>query len=219
MSIISSLLVMSTKYDVPIIRRDTIQHLSLYFPNNLETFDDLRDHGSTRPQGLFGNEGDCDYFKLLSAARRGSAEILLPALMYLCSTEDTKVLFEHQNVISSEDFHAILKARRLLEINANTIGLAFMLHSDYCRGVGCQITKSELFQVYYERPNAYGKPYSALDRPINVLEGWNGERGQVCYFCVEYCREKLQEARRSCWEYLPEIFGLGSWERLKNGSW
>ncbi|KLO08391.1 hypothetical protein SCHPADRAFT_1000971 [Schizopora paradoxa] len=145
LKVVTSLLVLSTKYDFKHIRKDVIFQISKHYPMKLNEYCAIDDEKSQ----LFGtNRKDC-HFPLLSAAFTAQVEPLLPILYYAASDFTAKDIFQEftSGRISMECCETLLDGRESMHSAVNNsvvkmrrlLGIRHLqkLKGTVCRTQGC----------------------------------------------------------------------------------
>ncbi len=92
LEVVTSLLLLSTKYDFKHIRSDVIRQIAKHYPTTLRDYCAI-DFDSSK---LFGRTREGCHFPLLRAAVTADVNILLPALYYAASDFSITVILDHE---------------------------------------------------------------------------------------------------------------------------
>ncbi|KAJ7078235.1 hypothetical protein C8R43DRAFT_1053405 [Mycena crocata] len=217
LAVISSVLRMSHKYEVDVLRKRALIHLSAIYPTTLTEYDRMADDSCP----WFPNASS-QYFTVIMLARQVSALWLLPSAFYrTCNKIHTEAIIGggRFSSLSTPDKIACVMGVRVLETTCASQALSFLsdpLQIPGCALAGC--TKSRLQCRFDAEDWRAVSPREATGLPYLPLELWGTEdwdRLQVCDHCLTLMKTSQLEARQSIWEQLPAIFGLPSWTELE----
>ncbi|KAJ7163063.1 hypothetical protein C8R46DRAFT_333753 [Mycena filopes] len=215
--LLAAMLRLSKKYDCALFREDCVRRLKQELPTTLEEYDGV----SLKWTFItLKSEGYRLFLPLISLARETGLPSLLP-LLY-CSAVVHKGLYmteilDLENVsLSTIDRLACLRGHsKLLELQRTTTlawldlqGAAPHIPSALCtRRVDCCNAVKQIFHdIFYPHPPE-----------ITVLDEWHENWDDVmCLYCENRAKRVFEAGRKTCWEQLPAIFGLPSWEELKS---
>ncbi|KLO07720.1 hypothetical protein SCHPADRAFT_983228 [Schizopora paradoxa] len=210
--IILALLEMSTKYDFQAIRREVIQHLSLYYTTHPESAPHMR-------LLVFAEDQDASKdanFRLLAAARRCNVRSILPMLFYVCSIEPLDTIFEQSNQLNPEDFKRLISGRETLITRIKNFGRTMLQPCMKCGNDLCFDTRARMHLRWINceyTPNVF--PLGAISGGIKGM-GKSEEYPQLCRTCVDESSVRLHFFRTGFCGGLPRIFNLGNWGDLED---
>lgn len=203
---ITGILRLSTKYDIPILRRRSIHHLK-------NTFSDKREHFKWGhfEKSIHSDEDivealflcqECNvltplpfiYYRLAY----GNLEEALPLIMKL-PTRETQICF-----LGREKLIAAMKDVFPFLFNPKPSSKCLKL-------ADCRTTLFRVQQGFFST-NRYRRQY-VLDDILRVIA-----RSDFCHSCfAEYESHAVTTSQR-IWEELPGYFGLASWEELRRST-
>ncbi|KAJ7163227.1 hypothetical protein C8R46DRAFT_1193735 [Mycena filopes] len=209
---LAGILRLSKKYDIPLFRRDCFQRLRMQFPATLAEYDALS--GRT----LLAEEPNM-LIPLVSLAREFDLVSILPLLFYsIVVTESDKympkVMSDMEPGFTPADRLACLQGYvRLLDLQTGTAMQWIDKDKAYIPARSCpryQHCLLALKDIIYNM--------SRGQRPeIFILRQWIGEwEVGLCDPCRSKARKIFEDARQTCWNELPAVFGLTDWEELKS---
>ncbi|KLO06824.1 hypothetical protein SCHPADRAFT_945787 [Schizopora paradoxa] len=213
--IITSLLLMSTKYDIPSVRTQVIKRLENYYPNEIvKVFEILA-------EALFDEDvpDDCD-FQLLAVAHKCNILRLLPMLFYKCAARSLRTILKYSDNLEKEILHKILIGREYMLQLSNDFGALLLFPNVKCDSTNCMDTRRAMIEVWGRSSDEYPRllPIEVIVVGLRLM-GAKGNEGNLN--CCAGCREKSASARskfkEDFWEDLPNIFGLDSWNDVLNG--
>jgi hypothetical protein len=206
---VQAVLELSTKYDIQYLRSRAISHLATIYPSTLEAWDRREavqpfwPHASTA-------------FRVLRLAKKLDIPILLPAVMYDCSTGDLGAIFTGYGyrgnncvTLDRRDQKTCIMARiQLGEAKRNRVW-AFLktLDEQDCTGEDneCERGRLEYWSTYMDE---------VVD-PIDIDVDWDSYGAYVCASCVTEAKSSYEAARLALWEDLPSFFKLQKWTQLR----
>lgn len=231
LSVLSSLLRLSTKYDVPHIRRRAISALQHYFPTTLSAYYNARERRRTHATG-----GVSTYFLLANTCREAKADVLLPSILYSCSAQQLASILDgvpdlsrggttvHVE-LSHENKRAVVQSRHQLAALARTVTLRWLYFSDQegegggrgggggggCRDARCVAIRRKVGAKLLE-----GRASDGFVNPLSpfhdaFVELIDGDCCEACQRALERC---VEGGREEVWQKVPAVFRLGSWDAL-----
>ncbi|KLO07723.1 hypothetical protein SCHPADRAFT_894412 [Schizopora paradoxa] len=213
--IILALLSLSTKYDIPTLRREVIDHLAIFYPSRLTK--GLRYPGTSLFKKKYVIPKDAN-FQLLAAARRYDARPILPMLFYECAVEPWDSIFEYSKLLDSEDFQRIITGREKLSTGIYKFGRTVLHPHDsfHCSSGVCSKARMDLFIQWMEN-GEYNPQAYPLEACANGLSGIGEEEDLVnlCPGCVSGTPQLLEYFQWVFWDALPAVFRLDDWETLE----
>ncbi|KAJ6615349.1 hypothetical protein B0H10DRAFT_2191032 [Mycena sp. CBHHK59/15] len=204
---LESVLRLSDKYDVPLLRDSMTSILSDLYPSSLDKWADRKHHpGYT----AFIR----DNFSALNIAVKMNIRSILPAVMYeVCcrSTLESIVSGMGQAKLKIENNEyrkrCILAIPRLMLAQRQALGYLKREYDDDCKHRAvCNTERLRWFALDLEDDEAF----DPLDD--NNLDSWDVFR--VCSSCLETAKKTYANARQDLWNKLPSIFNLGTWDDL-----
>ncbi|TDL16705.1 hypothetical protein BD410DRAFT_731067 [Rickenella mellea] len=218
---ISSLLRMSTKYQMDDLRGEIIAHLALAYPSTLENYVLAVD---TKAQLPLFPPFHGQHFAVVALARETDASILLPAALWRSACMTTRNILEGVTDPDDDDITYALsfadikrciirkcalqtKVVRMETILAN-------LGTSECTGISpCKYIAMRTVLHYFSK---YGKDiendHDFFVR-MDALEVW---RPLVCDGCRKSVDSALSGYRSKWWSSLPKAFGLPEWNDLRD---
>jgi hypothetical protein len=208
---LAGILRLSTKYDIPYLRRRALRHLDIiaYTPSTLQDYD------ARESKQIIGNSlGFC----IADLAREMDLPWLLPMVLYTCSLSFKGIVTGYvykgkrrwmnkaQQVVCIEAIQRLMKHHR-------KVILRFL----YWREVdGCKSPArcNEARLAVLEGCASYAPPES---NPLGPFSGIFGQfvGKNFCKTCYIASRDAHLAAREALWKALPGLFGLPSWKDLK----
>ncbi|KLO06826.1 hypothetical protein SCHPADRAFT_1002110 [Schizopora paradoxa] len=212
--IISSLLLMSTKYDIPSVRTQVIKRLENYYPN------DIAKAFETPAEVLFDDDvpDDCD-FQLLAVAHRCNVRRILPMLYYKCAIRDLQFILKSSDDLEKEVLHKILVGReRLLRLSYD-FGVLLLFPSGKCDSNACSDMRRVMIELYTKTASNGQPPQSfPIEAVSSDLMGMDYDQ-KFCAACDRCARRSTgvrEEFKKNFWDDLPNIFGLDTWNEVLN---
>ncbi|KAJ7155206.1 hypothetical protein C8R46DRAFT_911049 [Mycena filopes] len=213
--VVAGVLRMSHKYEVDVLRKRALVHLSSAFPTTLFGWDTR----FTR-QTWFFTEWSF-HFEAISLARQTSALWILPTAFYHASTaiDIGQIMMGIEGCdVTPTDAIACTRGRRFLDTTANYNVLDFLC-SPTVHGCESPDACSSGQREGYIRAEDWRKydPGMGLE-PCAPLEIWDDddfEELEVCNVCKSHFKSVHQLARQAVWDRLPALFELPSWAELE----
>ncbi|KLO07722.1 hypothetical protein SCHPADRAFT_945014 [Schizopora paradoxa] len=210
---ILSLLALSTKYDVPAIRREVIQHLEIYYPTRPKKWSKQYD------TPLFDEMHDTpkDFkFQLLAAALLFDVKRILPMLFYECAIEPWDAIFESSSLLDAENYRRIVMGRERLASAVYKFGKIVLRPHEQCQSDVCSRTRMELFVRWLDF-NEYTQHIHPLDACADGLHGLGQaeDLAKLRQSCVNKTPHSLSYFECIVWDALPDVFRLDEWEILE----
>ena len=207
-AVVAGILRLSTKYQVPHLRRRAIQHLITAYPTTLQAWDS-RNTSRTIPAIPYVP------FAVLELARLTDVEIVVPAAMYCCCTSSIKDIVDgvpwsgSQLDMSWADKRTCVIGRQELLSAKQSMICAFLKPDSV---PPCDTTDScntgRLKAVFTNTDDEYCDPlWDRFD--------WAKFAQVVCSSCLAASRGRYEKARKDLWSNLPRIFNLRSWTELE----
>ncbi|THU75501.1 hypothetical protein K435DRAFT_974800 [Dendrothele bispora CBS 962.96] len=206
LSIITGVLRLSTKYDVPYLRRRALMHLDCSYPSTSLKAWDARGPVRTIPPIINTP------FMLLCLAREVDVPWIMPQLMYCVSGLPMPILegilWDEIQVKPSEQDQKLLIVGRseLAYLQNRFIFNTLRFKSDDF----CADPEEARFQLL-------GAALSTKE--IHALGRFGHEqlkpyKEDMCESCNTEWNSRLDSARREVWNRLPSVFGYSDWEEL-----
>ncbi|KLO06258.1 hypothetical protein SCHPADRAFT_838281 [Schizopora paradoxa] len=211
-SVITSLLFMSTKYDIPSIRTQVIKHLEKYYPVRLsETF-------QTSDRGLFDKDAPVDYdFQLLAVAQQCNVRRLLPMMYYKCASRCVQRIFMSSDNFDKDTLQRILTGREILLKLSYDFGIVVCFPDEGCASEACWKARRTMIRVWTNVPapnnNARFLPIDAIFDGLRVMLNQK-KYPYICDSCFKKSAEARENFKDVFWADLPHIFGLGYWHEV-----
>ena len=207
-AVVAGVLRLSTKYQVPHLRRRAILHLITAYPTSLQAWDD-RNSKRTIPATPYVP------FAVLELARLTDVEAILPAAMYCCCTTSIKDIFDgvpwggsQLDMTWADKRTCIIGRQELLSAKQNTIS-AFLKPGNVpmCQAHDACNT-GRLKTVFTNTDDEYCDPlWDRFD--------WDKFSQVVCPACLSASKSSYEQARKELWNNLPSIFNLRNWTELE----
>ncbi|KAK7038559.1 BTB domain-containing protein [Favolaschia claudopus] len=205
---LSSVLRLSDKYDVPVLRESLTSMLQDIYPSSLDKWLKRND---TIPPGY--QVRDADNVLALNLARKLNIRSILPGVMYLTSQRHgLGVLYATRSgkIEHPDDRRHYVLAIPELIIARRRVWTQYLVHDED----GIEACETEEGECDAERIR-----WLSLDLPreddIDPLHDeipWKDFA--VCPPCLELAQTEYTKARQQLWDDLPSIFGLGTWDEL-----
>lgn len=216
-AIVVSLLTMSSKYDIPILRTEVIEHLESCIPTQLSqlrtcNIKDLFHENNPNDGSIGAFDLEESTFQLLAVALQTNISILLPMLYYECAIlSNAKILLlSNKFLLESEVIIKLVVGREKLSKWSHFFGATALFPQVKCSCSACSETRSILF---YEWINC--RNYSPPQFPRRTIMrgfaciGTEELRGKICNACLKKAENFLAVHGKVFWAELPKIFGLG----------
>ncbi|KLO06820.1 hypothetical protein SCHPADRAFT_932844 [Schizopora paradoxa] len=223
--IVLSLLIMSSKYDVPVIQSEVIEHLKSYYVTELPQLRKCEIACKDLFCGSTSNDGtaiDFDAeefaFQLLDAALRMNTLTLLPAIYYECSILPLgKILsLSNKHSLETEVVEKLLAGHEKLTKLSLIFGPKTLSPQTKCKFNSCLEARSTLHVEWlYLRGYKYPDPPRKLIMSGFACVGTAELRAKLCSECLNRTGSLAAEFELLFWTELPTIFGLGDWGALK----
>ncbi len=169
LEVVTSLLLLSTKYDFKHIRTDVILQISKHYPMNLRDYCAM-DFDKSK---LFGRTREGCHFPLLHAAVTADVDILLPVLYYAASDFSmTAILDHHGDALGIECLKILLKGREKLGLSNQCFG------REAAQKVARRCKQDQLQTVFRWRAHPISR---ALGQPRWISKTF---KGKECFSCV-----------------------------------
>ncbi len=209
LEILTSLIVMSVKYNCQDIRSEIVKHLMKFYPDNLADFD------REKTEALFRDPPADHDFQLLSVARKLDAPIILPLMFYFCAVHPLQFIFKNSNYLSKKDMRRVIHGRERLMKFSYEAGTVALLPDKKCASVACFEKRAELLTKYIDHAT-FDPPTPPLKVPFEgILAVDGGSHPAVCESCVECYINTLKEVREDFWKDLPTVFVFKGWDELR----
>ncbi|KLO06257.1 hypothetical protein SCHPADRAFT_946238 [Schizopora paradoxa] len=211
--IILALLNLSTKYDIPVIRREVIQHLAIYYPSESEKWVNV--HETPLFGEIYDTPKDAN-FQLLISARRCNAGPILPMLFYSCAIESLDTIFNHLHQLDATDLKRIISGRELLLTTwIPLFGTRVLRPQQRCKSAACSDARIRMFAHWVESCESESRKFP-LAACCGGLRGIGNEEEykKLCTFCINESTDSLDFFESTFWDVLPFIFALDEWDEL-----
>lgn len=206
---IAGVLRLSTKYDVPDLRRRALNHLASVFPTTLAAWDN---RSSTRTFPEIDGESK-DHLLLLELITEVNALWLLPAALYDCGYPSSDITAS-RNITADVSYRLTHAYPRIVNAGTRLILNVFTKSEPFCESVA-ECGQTRLGHLSYNLIAPAHMPELCLstweeldysDLPMNVL----------CLTCLASCKATLDAERKKVWEKLPRMYDLPLWAELEN---
>lgn len=221
-----SLLRISNKYDFHRIRREVVQALRTFYPDNLYERDSFKNRqGLPTPDFGFVMGKNSNRFKLLGVLRQSGddANQILPTLFFMTglSGHPKEMLRQGRKHLTQEDLDLLV---------VGTHDLREAERERLCCPVVLGVDLQDLETVCNQETDcgdALARACWALhdcDRTganlLNTGEKQFGEHRMfaVCDKCIERMKMSFEDQRQKLWEHLPSFFGLPTWTEMAGAS-
>ncbi|THU82654.1 hypothetical protein K435DRAFT_872102 [Dendrothele bispora CBS 962.96] len=208
LSVITGVLRLSTKYDVPYLRKRALMHLNRSYPSSLKAWDN-RNKSRTIPS--ITNLP----FMLLCLAREVDVPWIMPQLMHCINTRPMTqilegILWDEVQIKLSEEHKKLLIIGRLELAHLQNSLLLNTLHFE---NNGCMDPK-ECFKARSQllKVGLSINEINALD--IFRYKPFRPYKGDMCERCSTDWQSRLDFARKAVWKRLPNVFGYSGWAEL-----
>ncbi|KAK7028754.1 BTB domain-containing protein [Favolaschia claudopus] len=214
-AVLSSVLRMSHKYDLPALRKRALIHLSSQFPTKLDDYESLLLQDPPEWYKELVDVDGCGFHSLTVLACSLSIRWILPLAFYrVCEFSSEGQILRSAHTLDDKIY--LFTACRTLEGTSTTNILEFLWHAVLCvspetcsAGVQ-QLAARRMKEKSRIRPTTRA-PYMPLD--IWKLDDWNTL--QVCAACLASMKAEHRVAKQAHWDSLPEMFGLPEWSELE----
>ncbi|KAJ7070062.1 hypothetical protein C8F01DRAFT_1227129 [Mycena amicta] len=205
---ISSVLRLSKKYDIPLLRHDCIRRLKTEFPTTLKAWDALE------PGKLIKNLRT--YFLVASLARETGLYSILPTVYYRITVSENWTVpevLQHQHDTDLFDRFVCAQGHvKLRYVQAHTTMSwinpheANKLQANCARSNKCTSVLQKMRDLELCDENSF----------IHGLERWDTEWDEagLCSNCRSKARSLFKDGRKDMWKVLPSVFGLPDWQEL-----
>lgn len=210
LSILTSLIVMSAKYDFDDIRSEIVKHLKRYFTDNIADFD------KEKETNLFLNPPSYYPIELLSVARSLDTPIILPSLFYLCAIQPLPTILTSSNILTWDDYEILINGREQMLKFMYEVGTATILNqTKKCTFAACLQKKVRLL-VEHTQNSVHEPPSFPLNTlPRGMFGVLEGEHEDLCLSCANRYKAAHQNVRKEFWKFMPLIFKCGQWDVLR----
>ncbi|KAJ7274464.1 hypothetical protein B0H12DRAFT_399869 [Mycena haematopus] len=214
--LIAAILRLSTKYNVDILRRRALAHISSLYPTTLQEWDLRKDTAmevfNARP------------FAVLLLAKETGHQALLPACMYLCADSvDINDILDGLTSIDGKhieldwpDKRACIRGRQNLLLALRSEVFAFLTGSlqipNCASPQRCDSSKLRWLQSL-EASLGNGCPGI-----FSIKFPWASFRKAVCDNCYTASFANSNQQRQLIWEKLPSYFDMPPWGELVKSS-
>lgn len=222
MDFIASVLKISTKYDVPHLRKQFVTALTPYFPSTLLDFDE-----APEMPGESLDHVTAQLFRITNICKECDLPVLLPvAYFWICEVDMEKLLDgvkpEEEDspiTLTPANLRSVLLARDGLQHRTRQRNFSFIFDrskSIHEGGIGLEATCTSPDRCNQFR-ESFIRPFFEADylKPLSKIFGSGVYLGfSLCDYCSEKTLTCTEEERAALWEDLPSIFGLADWETL-----
>ncbi|KAJ7456058.1 hypothetical protein FB451DRAFT_1048603 [Mycena latifolia] len=211
-SMIASVLRMSHKYEVDVLRKRALVHLSEVHPLELHAWELIK-------HPLFSSPPEPTSLEVALLARQTSAIWVLPTAFYRIyevAEESDIVHGIESGALGPADKVACIRAIRWLETAGTSKILEFLwapLEMPGCYG-GTRCSDSRIKTRIAAEAWRASDPGTASFLPLTLWGADDWERLDVCRICLRRMKATHAEAKQCIWDKLPELFGLPNWTEL-----
>ena len=234
-SVVAGILRLSTKYQVPYLRKRAISHLTTMFPSSLQDFQENR---NSSPYAAKLGHYTGLAMEVVNLAKECRLPMLLPISMYYCAVMRLEHILDGVVVANDDgttrkidldwpEKRAIVLGKRALNHRARTNLFGFLLvstppppiipnnpsASPGC-GAGQRCETGKLKWLRQMEPLLSGDKCG----PLHMQFDWTRYSADVCTYCVMDGKNKYREGLKKSWEELPSVFELEPWDILKTES-
>ncbi|KAJ7502583.1 hypothetical protein B0H11DRAFT_1712347 [Mycena galericulata] len=214
--LIAAILRLSTKYNVDVLRRRALAHISSLYPTTLQEWDLRKDTAmevfNARP------------FAVLLLAKETGHQALLPACMYLCADSvDINDILDGVKSIDGKhleldwpDKRSCIRGRQNLLLALRSEVFAFLTGSlaiPNC--VSPQRCDSSKLRWLQSLEASLGNGCPGI---FSIKFPWTSFRKAVCDNCYTASFTNSNHQRQLIWDKLPSYFDLPPWEELVKSS-
>ncbi|KAJ6478038.1 hypothetical protein C8R47DRAFT_1139202 [Mycena vitilis] len=194
------------KYDVPYLRRRALQHLAAIYPTQLSEYD-------CRPR-IENPEEDFDLriTTIVTATEVGALWVLPVAYYELCSFELSTILEDPGwRALGDKERNACILGHSAQSRQFSTILDFLFVRSENCEATAaCNQRRLVLTRHYYTKSISHSDPLDYVSDTV-----WRAMTTGMCEICVNTFQLLRADGRQKCWDALPEMFGLPTWEILE----
>ena len=208
---VAGILRLSTKYEIPYLRHRALRHLdtSVYL-NTLQDFDARKSNRTIR-------QTDALPFLIADLVHEMDLPWLLPTVLYICtmSYEDivTGYMYkgERRSMSGSQQVVCIKALKPLIKwYRKDILSFLYLTNVHGCKS-SAQCNESRLKLVGNYSSITLSNPLWSFSYIFEQVV-----RKAVCTTCCIASRDAHHAAREALWEALPGLFGLPSWQTLRN---
>ncbi|KAJ7065858.1 hypothetical protein C8F01DRAFT_1126802 [Mycena amicta] len=214
LEILTSVLRMSHKYEIDILRKRALAHLNAIHPTTLAALDALPSGTGTWLNDSGPVTGDLLATILL--AREFFLDWILPLAFYrVCLFVSDRQIID--SALSSEDKATIVTGCRILQAKESYRIVSFLStpENEYCDDPDSCGELRRSIRDCLEAVRLLQIPYN-MNFPLEI---WNEDHWEGvdlrCPECKSVLREEAQRLRREFWKILPATFGLPEWAVLE----
>ncbi|KAJ7466903.1 hypothetical protein FB451DRAFT_1259476 [Mycena latifolia] len=214
--LIAAILRLSTKYNVDVLRRRALAHISSLYPTTLQEWDLRKDTAmevfNARP------------FAVLLLAKETGHQALLPACMYLCADSvDINDILDGLKSIDGKhieldwpDKRACIRGRQNLLLALRSEVFAFLTGSlPIPNCVSPQRCDSSKLRWLQSLEASLGNGCPGI---FSIKFPWTSFRKAVCENCYNASYNNSNHQRQLIWDKLPSYFDMPPWEELAKSS-
>ncbi|KAJ7018711.1 hypothetical protein C8F04DRAFT_364893 [Mycena alexandri] len=204
--IIAGVLRMSHKYEVDVLRKRALIHLSSRYPTTLHGWDTMQ------LACTWYHDTPSQYLEAILLARQTSALWILPIAFYCaCTRLDLEDIITGLggHTLDAQDMVACVQGVRYLDTRATSEILNFL----WSPASRCEFPVDCMAERLEHRRDAEDWRNSHIS-PLDIWDEDDLHNLPVCDACRSQMKPVHQLARESLWDHLPAIFHLPSWEEL-----
>ncbi|KAJ7456117.1 hypothetical protein FB451DRAFT_1512487 [Mycena latifolia] len=215
--IIASVLRMSHKYEIDVLRKRALIHLSSIHPTTLGEWEST--YYESWP---WFPDSDYKFLDVVLLARQTSASWILPTAFYrICAHvgEDSIINGYSSLELRPVDKLACMAAIRYLETTGAKKILDFLvkpLQTRECSSLNPELCSGSRVKTRFAAENwrDYDLGGPAL-LPLDLWEVDDWSRLTVCDACLSAMKGAHAAAKEALWDKLPELFNLPNWAELE----
>lgn len=210
---VTSILRISTKYEMAMFRNQCILELKQLYPSSLNYFDAV--YSLSGAPWTFQTKEDeaVNFAKVFDLVHELNVPEILPCAFYFWTQLDVSTILA---TLSKGDSAACLVGRDRLQKMQHEQTYGFVLHFpsyDQCQCCGDCKQQMDSMVTHFHRTKGQWtdlNPYTIQLADFSVYRD-----GSICAVCLKGMEKDHQNARKKVWDNLPGIFGLGTWEELR----
>ena len=212
--LIVKILRMSTKYQVPALRKRAIDVLLRWYPTTLDAYKEE----PTCENPLRDRYAYARHVMVANVARETDALVLLPTALFLCcASADASTLYDGMiqdgtyHLLSDRNKRAVVLGRPRLSHAARTRTHSFLFRPQARGGFECRRTAcADFCNIYTSVLDDKEDPFINPFRRIV----WESLGKACCTPCIQDWMRVNREASLEVWQELPSFFDLPPWQEL-----
>jgi hypothetical protein len=226
---LAAILRLSTKYCIPHLRKQAIQHLSQTWSDNVQGHDQMVETALNSPPVNDMSYPYAHPLLVLNLARETHVQMVVPSATYFLSLyqlkdilkgDHPKLQVEHPSKPSTDLDYMDLKAYTLmcqkrLEILLDFVRrvVASQAPPDTCiHSTKCKSAFSKLSSRFSRSLRQGTGPLYWMKQAIQEA---SCDESPLCTFCKKEFRASVEKEREEAWKLLPVSIGMAPWEDLR----